>query len=315
MNCPICFREDTNLRYEVYDDRYGFPGVFQLLVCASCRHHFTPVDFSPEFIQHLYKTYYPRSCCDASKVEPYKAAGALKSWVNGGFSSAFRWVPARVKVLDIGCGLGEALGYHESRGCEAYGVEADENVRGPAEDRGYKIHVGLFAAGLFSTDFFDCVTLDQVMEHVADPVDTLRAIAQILKPGGKVIVSTPNANGWGAKAFGKRWLHWHVPYHLHFFSVQSMRMAAEQAGLVLALTRTITRSEWLHYQWMHLLHLPIMGYPSAFWAVDRSPEKVRKNAVKILKVGHYLGINHAVTRLFDALGLGDNALFVLRKPH
>ncbi len=38
-------------------------------------------------------------------------------------------MPRNVRVLDIGCGFGESLGYYEARGCEAYGVEADENTR------------------------------------------------------------------------------------------------------------------------------------------------------------------------------------------
>jgi hypothetical protein len=33
-----------------------------------------------------------------------------------------------------------------------------------------------------------------------------------------VIIGTPNANGWGARVFGRYWINWHAPYHLHFFN-------------------------------------------------------------------------------------------------
>jgi hypothetical protein len=127
-------------------------------------------------------------------------------------------------------------------------------------------------------------------------------------------LGAPNANGWGARLFGRFWINWHAPYHLQHFSVESMRVAAEMAGLQIESFRTLTCSEWLLYQWMHLLTLPHIGTPSQFW----SPKVTRGLRYKfiqlILNQIHRTKINHILTRLADALGVGDNYLFFMRKP-
>jgi 2-polyprenyl-3-methyl-5-hydroxy-6-metoxy-1,4-benzoquinol methylase len=270
---------------------------------------------TPNELGALYTNYYPRKTFDLSSFKPYEAANELRAWFDGLNSSAFRKVPKNVRVLDVGCGFGESLGYHEARGCDVYGVEADENIQRVAEKFGYKVHVGLFDDKIYETVFFDYVTMDQVIEHVTDPLSTLRGVARILKPGGMAILSTPNAGGWGAKIFGRRWINWHAPYHVQFFSRRSLRLAAKQAGLVLVEIKTVTNSEWLYYQWIHLATYPKPGEPSSFWLPNHDGMTLlQKQILKVLGLIHRYKVNHILTRLFDSLGLGDNFVFVLKKP-
>ncbi len=194
-----------------------------------------------------------------------------------------------------------------------FGVEADQNIRRVAEKFGYEVYVGLFDANLYPTDSFDYVTMDQVIEHVQDPIAVLRGVAQVLRPGGVAILTTPNVAGWGRKLFGRRWINWHAPYHLQFFTAQSMRLAAEQAGLVLERTITTTASAWLHFQWIHLLTCPPTGFPSAFWVQTVHLTLRQKLIVKALSVLNSVKANHLMTRLLDALGKGDNRIYFMRK--
>lgn len=311
--CPICKQQHMHTDKQLYDDRYGYPGLFSLLTCNLCGHVFLQGDFPPELLRDLYSNYYPRSKFELEDHRPYLEAGGFKAWFDGEKSSTFRWVPENVRVLDIGCGFGESLGYHQARGCDVYGVEADENIRRVADRFGYKVHVGLFDPSVYEGDYFDYVTMSQVIEHVTDPVQTLRGIARILKPGGVAILSTPNASGWGARLFGRRWINWHAPYHLHFFSGRSMRLAAAQAGLEVERTVTLTPSAWLHYQWIHLISYPLPGKPSVFWAPGGKWTLPQKAVLKVLSVMHRCKVDHVITRLFDALGYGDNRLYFLRK--
>lgn len=314
QSCPICRARCLVSSRGNYDDRYGYPGTFPLLKCGSCGHRFLQCDFSPERLLDLYSNYYPRSTFDVDQHQPHQESAGAKAWIDGDKASPFRWVPRGVRVLDIGCGFGESLGYYEARGCEAYGVEADDNIRRVAEQHGYKVRVGLFDPDVYEAGYFDYVTLSQVIEHVTDPAHTLAGIHRVLKPDGVAILSTPNADGWGARVFGRRWINWHAPYHLHFFTTESMRQAAEQAGLVMESVRTITSSDWLHFQWLHLLTYPATGTPSIFWAPGTTWSLKHKVARMALKVLHQLKAYHVTTRLFDALDLGDNRLYFLRKP-
>lgn len=311
--CPICGSHDVSSVATLFDDRYGYPGSFPLLHCDKCAHSFLQAAFSPEQIGELYSKYYPRSSFDIANYRPAAQHGGFVAWLDGKKSAAFRWVPENVTVLDIGCGFGESLGYYKARGCEAWGVEADENISRVAKEYGYKVHVGLFDPSIYDVDFFDYITMNQVIEHVTDPVTTLQGVARILKPGGIVVLSTPNASGLGAKLFGRRWINWHAPYHLQFFSVSSMKQAAAKAGLTLINTKTITSSEWLNYQWQHLATFPHQGEASPYWAPGKKKSGMQQFVVRMISLLHRSKINHFLTRVLDGLNIGDSRIYFLRK--
>lgn len=317
--CPVCTSERIASNDALFDDRYGYPGTFTLMRCRECGHMFLQHDFTPEQLTSLYSNYYPRSELDLDTFQPYEETSGFSAWLDGSKSSAFRWVPKNIRVLDVGCGFGESLGYHAARGCDVYGVEADENIRRVADKFGYKVHVGLFDPGIYEEDFFDYVTMDQVLEHVTDPAETLQGVARILKSGGTAVISFPNAHGWGAKVFGRRWINWHAPYHLQFYSKKSLDLLAEEAGLEIVSDQTITPSAWLHFQWIHLLTCPGEGEPSQFWAglacgKDVEFTTAQKLGMRLFGLLHRARVNHLVTRMFDSIGLGDNRMVFLRKP-
>lgn len=179
VNCPVCKSYGMELKYKLYDDRYGYPGLYQLMRCPQCGHCFIDKLFSSEEISKLYSSYYPRRTFDLTQFTPVKEPIGLHAWLNGEKRSAYCWVPQNVRILDIGCGFGETLAYHTSRGCDAYGVEVDENAKRAAERFGFNIQIGLFNSTMFPENFFDYITMDQVIEHMTDPLQTLRNVASV----------------------------------------------------------------------------------------------------------------------------------------
>jgi 2-polyprenyl-3-methyl-5-hydroxy-6-metoxy-1,4-benzoquinol methylase len=297
----------------LWDDRYGYPGRFTALRCNSCQHIVVDARMSPDQLTSLYTKYYPRSSFDVEAWTPPREVSPPIAWWRGLRASAFRWVPKNVRVLDIGCGFGESLGYHRNRGCDAHGVEADANILRVAERHGLQVKVGLFDATAWAPASFDVVTLDQVIEHVTDPVGLLRGVRTVMKPDGMLVVATPNALGWGARVFGRQWIHWHAPYHQQFFTPASLQRAAVAAGFTIESTRTVTNSAWLGFQWCHLAAPGAEGQPSAFWNAKAPRSLPQRLFFGLSAVADRLGINAAITRMFDALGRGDNRIFVLRK--
>lgn len=310
--CPVCSNEGRCLT-NLADDRYGYPGSSPLFRCDACGHRFLSIEMSPEELASLYTNFYPRSTFDVDSWSPPTPESALRTWWRGLRASAFRWVPANVRVLDIGCGFGESLGYHRDRGCDAHGVEADSNILRVAERHGLQVRVGLFDPQHYEPGSFDVVTLDQVIEHVSDPVAVLSGVWQVLRPGGTLVLSTPNADGWGARVFGGRWIHWHAPYHQQFFSKESMGRAAERAEFRVESRSTITNASWLTFQWGHLMTLAAPGARSVYWNRDMKRTSAQRVLLAFVALTDRLGVNAAITRLFDALGQGDNVVFVLRK--
>lgn len=134
------------------------------------------------------------------------------------------------RVLDVGCALGYSLAAADRRGWDAWGLEphalagdaleqrlADRVLRGTLED-------------FTPEEPFDLVTLVDVIEHVRDPVQTIRQAAGLLRPGGAMMLATNDLSSKGARRLGPRWVHFHRA-HLWFFSPDTLSRAAELAGL------------------------------------------------------------------------------------
>lgn len=312
--CPICESISVVKKYKLFDDRYAYPGSFNLLECAKCNHKFLDEDFSSEQLSELYSIYYPRSSFDVANYKPHQESNGFFSWLRGDKSSTFRWVSKDVEILDIGCGFGESLGYHKARGCNVHGVEADENIKRVADKFGFNVKVGLFNSNDYKKDSFDYITMDQVVEHLTNPLEILEGMKSVLKEGGHIVLSTPNANGFNAKIFKKRWINWHTPYHLQFFSKESIFIMAQKVGLEVQSIKTITNSRWINYQWIHAQYFPKQGKKSLFWSSKSlNIPYSHKIIFKLFSLFHRIGIDHLLTRLFDALGVGDNYLIILRK--
>lgn len=309
LNCPICSSDATLFYSALYDDRYGYPGLFDLYHCSVCGHKYLNAKFSDSELASVYNTYYPRVSVVIDEISPYKEQKGFKAWLDGEYSFAYTWVPCEVRILDIGCGFGETLGYHKGRGCEVFGVETDANVRFVAEKLGCTFHEGLFDKKNYEPNFFDYVTLDQVVEHFARPVETMTAIAKILKKNGIAVVCTPNHGGWGAKVFGRKWINWHAPYHLQLFSAASMQLLADKSGFVLDQHMTITSSKWIFYQLCSLVKYPSPGEPNIFWSSRQTRGLMDYVLLRAVELTHSLKMTHLITRAFDAVGLGDNHFF------
>jgi hypothetical protein len=84
---------------------------------------------------------------------------------------------------------------------------------------------------------YDAVTLWDVIEHVPDPLDTMRRVVDLLRPGGVVGLITPNLDGLFSRSsyrIGRRIQHWPAvspPAHLFQFSTQSLTTLLDRARL------------------------------------------------------------------------------------
>ena len=152
--------------------------------------------------------------------------------------------PAR--VLDVGCGSGVLLARMKSLGWEAQGVEVDPGGVAAARARGVQIHQGQLTDAKFPDNHFDAVHSAHVIEHVHDPVVLLRECFRILKPGGKLVIITPNTASFGHRHFGSAWLNLDPPRHLILFNKQTLRSVAEKQGFVVERLDTTVRSAWVY---------------------------------------------------------------------
>ena len=76
---------------------------------------------------------------------------------------------------------------------------------------------------LIDSEFkFDLIVMNNLIEHVVDPIVELRTAKRLLKTGGKIFIETPNTNSWDFRLMQKFWGGLHTPRHTFLFNPQSM---------------------------------------------------------------------------------------------
>jgi 2-polyprenyl-3-methyl-5-hydroxy-6-metoxy-1,4-benzoquinol methylase len=131
---------------------------------------------------------------------------------------------SRGRVLDIGCGRGLVLSMAESEGWEACGLEfSDESAAYARNELGLDVRTGNIKDAGFPDDDFDVVTIWHVLEHMEDPVGTIKECYRVLKPGGLLLISLPNMRSLQSVMTGRHWFHLDVPYHLYHFTTESLK--------------------------------------------------------------------------------------------
>ncbi|WP_322802451.1 class I SAM-dependent methyltransferase [Thermoflexus sp.] len=139
-------------------------------------------------------------------------------------------LPRRGCLLDIGCADGYFLELARADGWEVMGVEISEEMASKASGR-LSIPIVTSVDGLPPVEL-DVITMWEVLEHLPDPVAQLQRLVQRLRPGGFLMLSTPNAGHWQALREPETWTAYRPPAHLVLFTADSLRLALEKAGLV-----------------------------------------------------------------------------------
>ena len=127
------------------------------------------------------------------------------------------------RILDIGCATGIFLSGMQRHGWDCYGVEPSEYAANYAKMRfGLKVFHGYLEDMDYPDDYFDVVTLWDVLEHIPDPGRALDIIHRVLKPDGILICTLPNATGWERAWFREYWSGWDVPRHYNTFTPKTI---------------------------------------------------------------------------------------------
>jgi len=149
---------------------------------------------------------------------------------------------SRGRLLDVGCGSGATLRVMQELGWDAEGIDFDPITVENAKSKCLNVHLGTLREQQYDDDSFDAVVMCHVIEHVHDPLDLVRECQRILKPGGRLVILTPNVDSWGHRHFRRAWLFLDPPRHLHLFNQATLRSLAAKASLNTLVARTSART-------------------------------------------------------------------------
>jgi SAM-dependent methyltransferase len=242
---------------------HGYPGVFKVARCETCQHAFLNPRPTRECIGQFYPADYGPFRGQGAEVRgPKKEGSGVRSW---GWLRQFVlwWIDSRAapmprfeisnfksqisnteasvtpRALELGCSHGSFLEQLRKRGWECVGIEPAEEVARRATERGFDVRVrsleSVVAADSrsFAASSFDAVVAWMVIEHLHDPLATLRVARDLLKPGGTLSISVPNFGCWERRAFGRYWYALQLPTHLQHFTTASLRRMLEASGFEL----------------------------------------------------------------------------------
>jgi 2-polyprenyl-3-methyl-5-hydroxy-6-metoxy-1,4-benzoquinol methylase len=194
----------------------------QVVQCAACGLVYVNPRRDAESLFHHYNS------GQSSRIQYYlDVEVADRRTFSGILDLADRLAPGRGALLDIGPNIGTCLTLARERGWQTYGVEINaEAARYCCEQRALNVISGALETHTYAENSFDIVLMGDVIEHLRDPLDLMRIVQRILKPGGAVIISTPNIAGWAG-----RLLQVKPEEHLYYFAPATIARLLRKAGL------------------------------------------------------------------------------------
>ncbi len=266
LECLYCNRLGEQLYENIPDRRFGIEGTFGIKKCSACSLLWLDPRPIPEDIMKCYDYFEEATTTDEESCQrPFaRFRDALRESIlcgyfgdhsihaqhhfcglgkvlgliplmrkkavygyEGPFPRAPR-VNCEALFIDVGCGRGDYLSWLRNLGWKVIGIEPHPDAADSAESKGIPvIRKGLLEARL-PDECAQYISMIHVIEHFFDPSSAVRECWRMLKPGGKLIMRTPNILSLGHTVFKQHWFSLDPPRHLFLFSSQSLRRIFEE---------------------------------------------------------------------------------------
>ncbi|MBL4708739.1 MAG: class I SAM-dependent methyltransferase [Flavobacteriales bacterium] len=228
--CYLCSKEELS---EIYTkDKYF------IYKCKNCSHkQLFPIP-NDDLLKELYSQsadnkFLSNGSSDTLKEKLDKDENFISNYYEDRISSIQELnLPKQAKVLDFGCTNGLFIksileaGYKNTMGYDIATNLVEEGI-----EMGYDLHSGPIED--FSTNYqgnFDLIVAYDVLEHLPNPKKTLEYLNQLLKEGGTLLYRIPYIDSLQAKVLGAKSPIIDPPYHIHYYTVQSVQVLMKGAG-------------------------------------------------------------------------------------
>jgi len=243
--CALCSSSGDLLYFGLVDHQYGIPGKWSLRKCRNqtCGLVWQDPMIVAEDLSLAYKTYYTHAGHDV--FGPDNISRRIFEFLDRQAARLFGLQPERLRLkygflddlpaaalLDIGCGNGDFAAGMQSLGWTVRGTDVDPHAATAAtQNHGFRVDVGQLEALAYPNDSFDAVTARHVIEHLRDPKAFMLECWRILKPGGRLLLVTPNATSFGHHIYREHWQGLEPPRHLFLFAKHTLHSLAASCGI------------------------------------------------------------------------------------
>jgi SAM-dependent methyltransferase len=149
-------------------------------------------------------------------------------------------------ALDVGCGVGDLLMALRERGWRVTGIEPIPEAAQSARERGLDVRTGTLEELGDSPGAWDVASAVHLLEHLPDALGFLRTLARQVRPGGHVLIESPNWASRLRRTHGPRWTHLRPLEHVVHWTPETLGATLRRAGLEPVSVRTLTWRSELH---------------------------------------------------------------------
>lgn len=274
VRCPVCGHPLFKKKYSINH--------YTLVQCCACQVIFVREKLSQQDLDQYYFK-------EVDGAEGKKDCVYLDEENIENLSYYYRRLKALIlkriqtgKILDIGCNAGYFLDVME--GFECYGVERSPDYAKVAKSKyGERVFEGTFEDYQVPDGFFDCISMQDVFDHMLDPMAVLEKCRRLLKPDGILVVKVHDLSCLYARMTGKNFYALIPPAHLFFYNRPSLKTALQKASFEIIFSKHIG----------HLMFLSTIVYrlsrkdpQSIFFHLHRWIEKTWLGRQKIHKNLH-----------------------------
>lgn len=240
MSCPLCGSSRFSLvqkepassdptRSAAYTQRQ-----INLVICSDCTFMYVQRDFDESYVNGFY---------EEQAGGGYELCQEHFFWWHEAMKGSNRHIlsllgPANSRrMLDVGCGAGTFLADARDAGWQVSGLEINAKFPEFCKEIGLDdVKVGMISDPPFEEASFDAVTMLDVLEHMYDPILSVKQCARMLRPGGVLVVKSPNGPMQLRKERLKKKLGRKDGYvatigHLNQFAPRTLSLAFQKGGL------------------------------------------------------------------------------------
>jgi ubiquinone/menaquinone biosynthesis C-methylase UbiE len=274
-NCVICGGSNISVigKPETSDNAKKYVKLeYSVMKCKNCKFYFVfpRISLSDKEWQELYADGYFTGMTQWWAKKRERDRRQRLDWLCQNCSHPIN------RFLDISCGEGYVLVDAMERGWHAHGIDVSDNRIYKAKVNRIPFSKGDLFRASFPDNYFDCIYMDSVLEHVIDPLAHLKELNRILRPGGVMYVGVPNEDSLfneckkvifvllGKSNISSRIKPFKHPYHVIGFTRHSLRIMLTKTGFEILKIRDFAGLyEWRKFRSlsksfiMHLMSLPI----------------------------------------------------------